>query len=98
MLEYVELNVGEVSSKNDLFEIDGENSRSDLLHTMSAIENQKRQALKRVNPATKQETVHSRKRVEGKDYNDRTTWGRVGRNDPCPCGSGKKYKHCCGKE
>ena len=21
--------------------------------------------------------------------------GRVGRNDPCPCGSGKKYKHCC---
>lgn len=23
--------------------------------------------------------------------------GRVGRNDPCPCGSGKKYKHCHGK-
>ncbi|UTC97488.1 preprotein translocase subunit SecA [Treponema denticola] len=22
---------------------------------------------------------------------------KVGRNDPCPCGSGKKYKHCCGK-
>jgi preprotein translocase subunit SecA len=22
---------------------------------------------------------------------------RAGRNDPCPCGSGKKYKHCCGK-
>jgi len=22
---------------------------------------------------------------------------RVGRNEPCPCGSGKKYKHCCGK-
>ncbi|HTG14601.1 MAG TPA: SEC-C metal-binding domain-containing protein [Blastocatellia bacterium] len=21
---------------------------------------------------------------------------RVGRNDPCPCGSGKKYKKCCG--
>jgi preprotein translocase subunit SecA len=21
---------------------------------------------------------------------------RVGRNDPCPCGSGKKYKNCCG--
>lgn len=21
----------------------------------------------------------------------------IGRNDPCPCGSGKKYKHCCGK-
>jgi preprotein translocase subunit SecA len=24
------------------------------------------------------------------------TWGRVGRNDDCPCGSGKKYKHCHG--
>ena len=23
--------------------------------------------------------------------------GKVGRNDPCPCGSGKKYKDCCGK-
>jgi len=23
--------------------------------------------------------------------------GNVGRNDPCPCGSGKKYKHCCGR-
>ena len=22
---------------------------------------------------------------------------KVGRNDPCPCGSGKKYKHCCGQ-
>jgi preprotein translocase subunit SecA len=28
---------------------------------------------------------------------DPTTWGRVGRNDPCPCGSGKKFKHCHGQ-
>jgi len=25
------------------------------------------------------------------------TGQKVGRNDPCPCGSGKKYKHCHGK-
>ena len=25
------------------------------------------------------------------------TGPKVGRNDPCPCGSGKKYKQCCGK-
>lgn len=25
----------------------------------------------------------------------RKTLPKVGRNDPCPCGSGKKYKHCC---
>ncbi len=23
---------------------------------------------------------------------------KIGRNDPCPCGSGKKYKNCCGKD
>ena len=22
---------------------------------------------------------------------------KIGRNEPCPCGSGKKYKQCCGK-
>ena len=26
----------------------------------------------------------------------RNTAPRIGRNDPCPCGSGKKYKKCCG--
>ena len=25
-----------------------------------------------------------------------STWGKVGRNEPCPCGSGKKYKQCHG--
>jgi preprotein translocase subunit SecA len=28
---------------------------------------------------------------------DAQSWGKVGRNEPCPCGSGKKYKHCHGK-
>lgn len=31
------------------------------------------------------------------DPNDPNTWGRVPRNSQCPCGSGKKYKHCHGK-
>ena len=30
------------------------------------------------------------------DPNDPTTWGKVQRNAPCPCGSGKKFKHCHG--
>ncbi len=33
----------------------------------------------------------------GVDPDDQATWGRSGRNDPCPCGSGKKYKHCHGR-
>ena len=31
------------------------------------------------------------------DENDPSTWGNPGRNDPCPCGSGKKFKHCHGR-
>ena len=29
--------------------------------------------------------------------NDRSTWGNIGRNELCPCGSGKKFKHCHGR-
>ena len=32
-----------------------------------------------------------------KSYTKNTNWGKVPRNAKCPCGSGKKYKHCCGK-
>ncbi|SDF15470.1 preprotein translocase subunit SecA [Sulfitobacter delicatus] len=35
--------------------------------------------------------------VTGFDENDPATWGNPGRNDPCPCGSGKKFKHCHGQ-
>ncbi|MCC0072605.1 MAG: preprotein translocase subunit SecA [Rhodobacter sp.] len=32
----------------------------------------------------------------GFDAADSSTWGNPGRNEPCPCGSGKKFKHCHG--
>ncbi len=31
-----------------------------------------------------------------RDPEDPATWGKVGRNEACPCGSGKKFKHCHG--
>jgi preprotein translocase subunit SecA len=34
--------------------------------------------------------------VAERDPANPETWGRVSRNEPCPCGSGKKYKHCHG--
>ena len=37
-------------------------------------------------PAGKETTKKTPKKVK-----------KIGRNDPCPCGSGKKYKQCCGK-
>ncbi|MBL9051898.1 MAG: preprotein translocase subunit SecA [Tabrizicola sp.] len=36
-------------------------------------------------------------RLAGFDESDPTTWGNPGRNDPCPCGSGEKFKHCHGR-
>ncbi len=35
------------------------------------------------------------KRLEIQEHTDRHRWNATGRNDPCPCGSGRKYKHCC---
>ena len=35
--------------------------------------------------------------VEKGSQTVRRTTKQIGRNDPCPCGSGKKYKNCCGK-
>jgi preprotein translocase subunit SecA len=41
--------------------------------------------------------VRSRQGSASLDPRDPATWGRVARNAPCPCGSGKKYKHCHGR-
>ena len=41
--------------------------------------------------------VVTRKSADHQDPNDPSTWGKVARNAPCPCGSGKKFKQCHGK-
>jgi preprotein translocase subunit SecA len=35
--------------------------------------------------------------IDGFDENNPETWGNPGRNEQCPCGSGKKFKHCHGR-
>ena len=52
-------------------------------------------------PAAEQEEPLARSpfrynKAETVDPNDPSTWGKVSRNALCPCGSGKKYKHCHG--
>lgn len=47
--------------------------------------------------AERRQPVQSRRGAGDIDANDPSTWGKVSRNAPCPCGSGKKYKHCHGK-
>ncbi|KAF0227998.1 MAG: preprotein translocase subunit [Beijerinckiaceae bacterium] len=59
-----------------------------------------------IDPATGQDTFAAAgaalgfapaEEVRERDPNDPATWGKVGRNEACPCGSGKKYKHCHGR-
>ena len=58
-----------------------------------------------INPATGEEEMREDGRVyattrtvapQDRDPANPATWGRVGRNEPCPCGSGKKFKQCHG--
>ena len=48
--------------------------------------------LPRINPQSEPGAA-----APGFDENDPTTWGNPGRNNLCPCGSGKKFKHCHGR-
>ena len=41
--------------------------------------------------------VQTRRKPSERDPKDPSTWGKVARNERCPCGSGKKYKQCHGK-
>ena len=45
----------------------------------------------------KRAPLQTRKAAGNFDPSDPATWGKVARNAACPCGSGKKYKHCHGK-
>jgi len=49
--------------------------------------------VKSISPIAKAEPGEA---LAGFDENDPSTWGNPGRNHPCPCGSGKKFKHCHG--
>ena len=48
-------------------------------------------------PVPQGEPGEVRQAREGFDETDPATWGNPGRNDPCPCGSGQKFKHCHGR-
>ncbi len=48
-------------------------------------------------PAKQPAQVQPASSAGGFDENDKTNWGNPGRNEKCPCGSGKKFKHCHGR-
>ena len=80
------------------------NSNQDLFdknyHKKGSIIAQKSSSSAFSNNNPKDDKLPNIKRNVSADAFDPTvpeSWGRVGRNDPCPCGSGRKYKYCHGK-
>src|SRR5947209_5276705 len=55
-------------------------------------------ALARAGAATlAQHGITTASLTQERNPKDPTSWGKIGRNEACPCGSGKKYKHCHGR-
>lgn len=76
----------------DMFEQMNESIKEDTVKMLYHVINPER--VKRVRVAKEVETVNP---DDGKKKPFVRKNKKVGRNDPCPCGSGKKYKNCCGK-
>mgnify|MGYP000221095737 CR=1 FL=1 len=55
------------------------------------------QAMQKASDPAKEQPAVSADAIEGFVEDDPSTWGNPGRNDLCPCGSGKKFKHCHGR-
>ena len=52
---------------------------------------------KEIENISKNQTIRNKIKSSKIDPNNPNTWGKVGRNETCPCGSGKKFKNCHGK-
>jgi len=67
----------------------------DTVSRLFKIQIREEEGIKKKQVQPKQPILYNR--GEGSETNQPVTKGKkVGRNDPCPCGSGKKYKKCCG--
>ena len=76
----------------DMFEAMNESIREETVRIMYHVQNPEKMERRQV--AKEVKTVNP---DSGVQEPIRRTEKKIGRNDPCPCGSGKKYKHCHGK-
>ena len=70
--------------------------KMDVLEKLCLVKIQREEEVEEIRQKQKQDYIMSR----GEDMPEKKTikheGDKIGRNDPCPCGSGKKYKKCCG--
>ncbi|WP_417788936.1 preprotein translocase subunit SecA [Terasakiella pusilla] len=89
LLSHVELQVGNPEEELEAFNRHDEQQTTESHEQVSALASEQK-------PEYGAATVRSNKPSDHIDPNDPGTWGKVSRNEACPCGSGKKYKHCHG--
>ena len=75
-----------------------QNDIASLIFRVNIITREQHEAMEREN----QQRMAAAKANHGDDFQENVkqpvkNGEKIGRNDPCPCGSGKKYKNCCGK-
>ena len=75
-----------------------QNDIASLIFRVNIITREQQEAMEREN----QQRMAAAKANQGDDFQENVkqpvkNGEKIGRNDPCPCGSGKKYKNCCGK-
>ena len=71
--------------------------RQDTLQKLSFVQVQREEEVESLRDRTQRDVVLTHGTAGAPVKQAKKEAGKVGRNDPCPCGSGKKYKKCCGK-
>ena len=77
--------------------IDPTTGEDEMALAMAGAETLARHGIGGVSTASAQAAPRAAPAPAERNPKDPTTWGKVGRNEACPCGSGKKYKHCHGR-
>ncbi|SPJ23220.1 preprotein translocase subunit SecA [Palleronia abyssalis] len=72
-------------------------SEEEQQQMIARIQAQRAQVQAQAEPAPKPGEAEAEAAAPGFVEADPATWGNPGRNDPCPCGSGQKFKHCHGQ-
>jgi preprotein translocase subunit SecA len=70
--------------------------KMDVLEKLCLVKIQREEEVEEIRQKQKQDYIMSRGEDVPKNKTIKHEGSKIGRNDPCPCGSGKKYKKCCG--
>ncbi len=79
------------------FEILRDTIRHDIAHTIFHVTLARKEVPKQEPSPMVKVTAGAGTSTATRKQKQRVAGKKIGRNDPCPCGSGKKYKYCCGR-